>query len=134
MTEPEKPMSPELATAIRATERALAAMEAEFGLLDATAVAKLLGAHDAAELLVVQLSGEPRYPGFQFDQQARQVKPAIRELLELASSMGRTADGVALWLVGFTTYLGDGVRPVDLIDSEPERVLEAARNAWGAEW
>lgn len=48
--------------------------------------------------------------------------------------MGRTADGVALWLVCFTTYIEDGVRPIDLIDKGPVKVLEAARNAWGVEW
>lgn len=120
--------------AAKATERAVAAMGVEFGLLDASQVAKLLGGVVPTGLLVVQQDGEALYPGFQFDQQARQVKPIITELLELADLKGRTSTGVALWLTSGTTYLAEGIRPVDLLDREPEQVLEVARQAWGIDW
>jgi hypothetical protein len=72
------------------------------------------------------------YPGFQFGADGRPL-PVIRTLRELAVACGWSETAVVQWLCAPTTYL-DGQRPVELIDGDPDRVVEVARRAWAAEW
>jgi len=65
------------------------------------------------------------YPGFQFGDDGRPL-PAVRDVLQALSSNGLTDWETALWFAAPTSSLGDR-RPVDLLDEDPEAVVEAAR-------
>lgn len=129
-------MDPAVARAFEATNRALEEVAQEFGLLSEAEVEEQLGGPRTSleGLLAIQLHGARLYPKFQFDLELRQVKPVIRPLLDLASLHGWTHDGVVLWLTSTTTYLDSGVRPIELLDTEPQRLLRTAEKAWGADW
>lgn len=72
------------------------------------------------------------YPGFQFGADGRPL-PVIRTLRELADECEWSETSTVQWLCAPTTYL-DGLRPIDLIDRDPDRVVAVARLAWTAEW
>jgi hypothetical protein len=65
------------------------------------------------------------YPGFQFDDSVRPL-PVIREIVELLKER-RGPWELALWFIGTNGWIG-GERPVDLLTTSPERVIEAARH------
>jgi hypothetical protein len=65
------------------------------------------------------------FPGFQFDEQGRPV-PAIAEILEILRDI-RSPWQIALWFTGANLWLR-GERPVDVLRSAHERVIEAARH------
>lgn len=65
-------------------------------------------------------------PGFQLDEKGH-PRPAVAQVIEL---LGDTTSewGLALWFAAANGWL-DGKRPVDLLDSAPEEVVEAAERA-----
>jgi hypothetical protein len=138
------PASPQMARGVQATENAWRAMDAEFGLLSGSEVARLLGSkarsaagfaadrRKAGKLLGIRRRNAFVYPGFQFDLAAGAVLPVIPALLELVARYGKSPEGLAQWLCARTGQLGDE-RPVDHLH-EVERVLEAAGNHYGVEW
>jgi len=67
--------------------------------------------------------GATYFPAFQFDDQGR-PRPVIALVI---ASLGpkRSEWGLALWFTGSTGWL-DAQRPVDLLESAPEEVAEAA--------
>lgn len=143
-----EPLAPAVARAAQATENALKSIEDEFGLLTSTQVAQLLGSQakgnaarslanekrQRGELLSIRRLNKFLYPGFQFDHARGQVKPFIKELLQLADEHDWESADVVLWLVSPTTYFENESRPVDHIDADPELVLDIAQRAWAIEW
>jgi hypothetical protein len=66
------------------------------------------------------------YPGFQFTAEGRE-HPAVGEALRWLRSDPHTTDWqAALWFTTPTSWLG-GRRPVDVLDDDPDAVVEAAR-------
>jgi len=80
----------------------------------------------------VSASGQLRFPLFQLDRDG-QPKPQIAELLHALEGQGLSGWELALWFTGANDRL-DGKRPLDLLDSEPQRVLEAAGQAAEIPW
>ena len=75
------------------------------------------------KLFAVEHQGRLLYPGFQFNQQGR-PKPIIGKVLAaLGSAVGPWQ--TAIWFTTGNAWL-DGRKPVDLLDSESKRVLDAA--------
>jgi hypothetical protein len=83
-------------------------------------------------VFAVSASGQLRFPLFQFDRDGR-PKPQIAELLQALDGQGLSGWELALWFSGANERL-DGERPLDLLDSEPRRVLEAASQAAEISW
>lgn len=135
---------PAVARAVQAGRNLYGRIDAEFGLLTSAEVGRLMGSRSTAPrnlaaaarrggaLLAVARGHQTLYPGFQFGADGRPL-PIVRTLRELADACGWSETSAVQWLCAPTTYL-DGLRPVDLIDRDPDRVLEAARLAWTAEW
>jgi len=132
-------VSPQLARSIRATEVAWHGMAQEFGLLDGTQVAILLGGAGDIDglpssvtrgILAVERGDEIVYPGFQFDRDARTVLPVMEPLLALAEANGWRFGDVALWLISPSTSFDMEDRPVDHLISEPSAVLASARDSF----
>lgn len=110
----------------------------EFGALRSQEVAALAGsrARNRAALanrwraenrvMAVPVHDELVYPGFQFTAEGR-PHPAVGPTLEQLRSDPHTTDWqAALWFATPTSWLG-GRRPVDVLDEEPDAVVEAAR-------
>jgi hypothetical protein len=77
-------------------------------------------------VLAVPVADELLYPGFQFTEEGR-PHPAVSPVLMALRSETSVSDWqAALWFVGANGWLG-GRRPVDLLDEEPQAVVEAAR-------
>lgn len=77
-------------------------------------------------VVAVPWRDELLYPGFQFTSEGR-PHPAIKGALELLRSDPHTSDWqAALWFATPTSWLG-GRRPVDVLDNDPDAVVEAAR-------
>ena len=76
-------------------------------------------------MFAVEDSGRLVYPAFQFDDRG-QPRPIIADVLPaLGANVG--AWQIALWLVSPNGWL-DGARPIDRLDEDGKRVLEAARD------
>lgn len=135
---------PAVARAVQAERNLYFRIDAEFGLLTSAEVGRRMGSRSSAprnlaasarrggSLLAVSRGHQTLYPGFQFGADGRPL-PVIRTLRELAVACGWSETAVVQWLCAPTTYL-DGQRPVELIDGDPDRVVEVARRAWAAEW
>jgi hypothetical protein len=105
----------------------------EFGALTSLEVASRAGDTEAADLAsrwkeegrVFGVTVQERFlfPAFQFDSQGQPL-PAIARVLEVLSP-SRGEWPVALWFISASGWLG-GRRPVDLLASEPDEVIEAA--------
>jgi hypothetical protein len=77
-------------------------------------------------VVAVPVGDELLYPGFQFNAEGK-PKPAIGPTIDLLRSDPHTTDWqMALWFVTPTSWLG-GTRPVDLLDEDPDAVINAAR-------
>jgi hypothetical protein len=77
-------------------------------------------------LVAVSVRDELLYPGFQFNAEGK-PKPAIAAVIGWLRSDPHITDWqMALWFVAPTSWLG-GRRPVDLIDEDPDAVIDAAR-------
>lgn len=135
-------VSPALARATQAEQNLYDRIEADFGLLTSAEAGRCMGSRSAAlrnaatsarrdgRLLALRRGGYWLFPGFQFD--GAGVRPFIAELITLGRQHGRTETGLIQWLCSPTTHL-HGQRPVEVLD-EPERMLEAANNAFGVQW
>lgn len=111
----------------------------EFPLLTSAQVADLSGSgarNRAAQanrwktqgkVFAVSHGGQDGYPAFQFDAHGRPL-PIIAELLNLFAGQ-RGGWQLALWFAANNAWLPDAARPVDLLDTAPDAVLSAARNA-----
>jgi len=109
----------------------------EFGALTSSEVADL--AHSKASnraalanrwrkegwIFAVEHRGRSYFPAFQFDDEGHPLS-AIAEILEIFG--GREGWETALWFSAASGWLG-GRRPVDLLESDPEKVVDAARSA-----
>lgn len=134
------PAEPPSAAAVLQARRNAAAREAllrEFGAPSSAEVAELAGskaknkaamAHrwkQEGRLFSVTDRGTVGFPAFQLDSQGR-PRPVIAEILRAFA--GKSSDWeLALWFLGSCGWLG-GRRPVDLLESEPQAVAEAARS------
>jgi len=104
----------------------------EFGALTSLEVAeqdqnKAALAHQWKEegrIFAVHYLGATCFPAFQFDAAGHPL-PVIAGIIEALGHRGSWQ--LALWFIAETGWLG-GRRPVDLLECEPETVLEAARN------
>ena len=77
------------------------------------------------KVFAMEDSGRLVYPAFQFDDRGR-PRPIIADvLLALGANVG--AWQIALWFVSPNGWL-DGARPIDRLDEDSKRVLEAARD------
>lgn len=75
------------------------------------------------KIFVVTHRDEVHLPNFQFDERGR-PRPAVARVIQLLG--GTTSEwGLALWFAANNGWLG-GKRPVDLLASAPEKVVEAA--------
>ena len=122
----------------RRNAEARSALLAEYGALRSQDVADLAAsrATNRAALanrwrtenrvIAVPVRDELLYPGFQFNAEGK-PKPAIGPTIDLLRSDPHTTDWqMALWFVTPTSWLG-GIRPVDLLDEDPDAVIDAAR-------
>jgi poly(hydroxyalkanoate) granule-associated protein len=76
-------------------------------------------------IFTVDHEGTKHVPLFQFDK-GGQPRPAVAGVIRALG--GKTSNwGLALWLTANSGWLG-GRRPVDLLNSEPERVVQAAES------
>jgi hypothetical protein len=75
-------------------------------------------------VFALSLSGQLRFPLFQFTEGGA-PKPQVAEVLKRLNSAGLEGWQLALWFSGASASLA-GRRPVDLLDSDPERVFHAA--------
>jgi hypothetical protein len=119
----------------RRNAEARAALVSELGALSSTQVAELAGSRAAnraalanrwkqeGRIFSVVYEGATLYPAFQFDTEGR-PRPVIAEVIRSLGSKSTDWE-LALW---FTTNVGwlDGQRPVDLLESDPAAVAEAA--------
>jgi len=144
MNENDVGSDPAMARAKDATARAWRALEDEWGLFDEDEVTDLLAEdermgsvenlRERGELLGVHRGGRYLCPGFQFDRRGGSVRPWVAPLLTLARESRRSAEDVALRMIGPTPWIvGPHRRPVDHISDTP-MLLDVARNAWDSEW
>ncbi len=131
---------PSSAAAWHAQQNAQARFELirEFGALTAQDVADLAGSKAAnRSALASRWNGEERivgvawhgrtlYPGFQF--RDGQPNETVARAAALLRERGLKGWALALWFVTPSGWLGDQ-RPVDVIDEDPARVIEAAGEA-----
>ena len=130
--------------AVQAERNLYDRIDAEFGLLTSAETGKRLGSRSSAPrnlaaatrrggaLLAITRGRQMLFPGFQFDPDG-QPFGVIRILRDLADKAHWSEIGVVQWLCAPTTYLG-GLRPVDLLADQPERVVDTARQAWTVRW
>lgn len=130
-------MTPAVLEQVNRNARAHAKLADEFGLLSSTAVAeraksRSLASNPAAlanrwrsegKVFTVDVDGSQRFPGFQFGANGKPL-PVVAQVL---AAVGDRLSGweLALWFTGSNGWLG-GMRPVDVLDSDPELVVEAA--------
>jgi hypothetical protein len=108
----------------------------EFGLLSSADIASRAGSRaknkaalanrwrQEGRIFSVPHQGATYYPAFQFDAEGQPYK-AVEGVVR-SVGMKLTDWGLALWFTGRYGSLGDR-RPVDLLATEPDRVVEAAR-------
>lgn len=75
------------------------------------------------QIIAVEHEGRLFYPAFQFDAQGRPRSVIADVLAALGDQVGPWQ--VALWLVSPNGWL-DGATPLDLLDEDPNRVIDAA--------
>jgi hypothetical protein len=110
---------------LRQARRLAAARRAflkEFGSLDSVAV-DWERLREERRIFVVAHRGGTYIPSFQFDEKGK-PRPAVARVIQI---LGKdTSDwGLALWFTAASSRL-DGKRPVDLLSSHPEEVIQAA--------
>lgn len=109
----------------------------EFGVLTSAEVADLAGSRAAnkaalanrwkqeGRIFPVTHHGQTFFPAYQFDGEG-QPRPVIAQVL---STLGKQSQDweLALWFLSASGWLGEK-RPVDLLESDPAAVAEAARH------
>ncbi len=135
---------PAVARAVQAEHNLYARVDTEFGMLTSTEAGRRMGsqssaprnlattAHRNKALVAVRRGNYLAYPGFQFGQDGKPL-PVIARLREIAEANGWSEAGLVQWLCSPTTYL-DGERPVDLLTTDPDRVVEVAAEALAVSW
>lgn len=133
---PESPV-PTPPTVLQARRNAAAreALISEFGLLSSSDVASQAGSRaknkaslanrwkQEGRILSVPHQGSTYYPAFQFDAEGKPRQSVAGVLKALGTKLSDW--GLALWFTGRYGWLGDR-RPVDLLATEPDRVVAAA--------
>jgi hypothetical protein len=131
-------VSPAVVEQGRRNAEARAAFLSEFPALSSAEVAERYGSsaknraalaqswRKQGKVFAVPIRNGQRFPLFQFDEHG-EPKPAIARVLAPLRTAGFEDWQVALWFTGALASLEDR-RPVDLIDTDPERVIEAARH------
>lgn len=122
----------------RRNAEARSALLEEFGALRSQEVADLAGSRASnraalanrwraeSRVVAVPVSDDLLYPGFQFSAEGG-PRPAVGAALGWLRSDRQTTDWqAALWFVSPTGWLG-GRRPVDLLDDDPDAIVDAAR-------
>lgn len=141
---PQEPAIPTPAAVLQARRNAQArsALLGEFGALRSQEVADLAGSRASnraalatrwraeRRVVAVPIGDQLLYPGFQFDAEGRPNPTVSRALAWLGSDPLASDWQTALWFATPTAWLG-GRRPVDLLDGDPEAVVEAARREVG---
>lgn len=137
---PDQIAVPTPAAVLQAQRNAVArsALLEEFGALRSHEVAELAGSRAAnraalanrwraeGKVDAVAVGDELLYPGFQFTPEGR-PRPVVGAALRLLRSDPHTTDWqAALWFTTPTGWLA-GRRPVDLLDEDPDAVVEAAQ-------
>jgi hypothetical protein len=137
---PDELAVPTPAAVLQAQRNAAARNELlqEFGGLRSQEIADLAGSRASnraalanrwraeKRVVAVPVRDELLYPGFQFTDEGR-PHPAVGETLGWLRADPHTTDWqAALWFVTPTAWLG-GHRPVDVLDDDPDAVVEAAR-------
>jgi hypothetical protein len=124
-----------------ATERA--AFLDEFGALDSSQVGEFAGSkarnrratayrwQEAGQIFSVTNHGKTLYPGFQFERDEGRPLPVIAEVLAVLPPTMR-GWALGLWWSTPNPTLS-GRRPVDLLVTEPDAVVDAARDE-AQEW
>jgi hypothetical protein len=129
-------LSPALLEQVNRNAQAQADLADEFGLRSSTEVAKLAGSHASnpaalanrwrteGKVFTVDVDGAQRFPGFQFSENGRPL-PVVAEVLKV---IGDRLAGweLALWFTSSSDWLGGELRPADVLDSDPEMVVQAA--------
>jgi hypothetical protein len=77
----------------------------------------------AGKIFAIPVGRADRYPAFQFGDDGR-PHPIVAELIRTFGDRSRWA--LALWFISHSGWL-DGQRPIDVLASRPDDVLEAAR-------
>jgi hypothetical protein len=77
------------------------------------------------KIFSVPVRGRRVYPGFQFDSETFAPEPLVARVLAALPRAEMSEWETALWWVAADPHL-QGRRPVDLMHTDPERVLEAA--------
>ncbi|HEX3529544.1 MAG TPA: hypothetical protein VH988_20990 [Thermoanaerobaculia bacterium] len=128
---------PSAPAVLQARRNALAREELfkEFGAYTSAEVADLAGSKASnkaalanrwkqeGRIFSVTHHGATYFPAFQFDDQGR-PRPVLAQVIASLGSKS-TEWELALWFMGNTGWL-DGKRPVDLLESDPNAVAEAA--------
>jgi hypothetical protein len=138
-----EPVSPELVRSLQAEENWWRKIEQELPSLSSTETAELMGAKPtnrnfastqraSGRLLGYTRRHAIRYPRFQFDDRGR-VRAVIPQLIAIARGFGIPDEDLVMWLASPTTFFASQDRPVDHLD-DPERLLAAARDDFGAAW
>ena len=127
------PLPPEVLQARRNAE-AREAMLREFGALTSAQVGERAGSKSPnraalahkwksdGRIFSVPHQGTNYFPGYQFDREGQPI-PVIAEVIRILQSLSPWQ--LALWFVSRTGWVGDR-RPVDLLTTEPARVVRAA--------
>ncbi|GAA4757922.1 hypothetical protein GCM10023328_47220 [Modestobacter marinus] len=130
------PMPPALLEQVNRNAKARAELADEFGLLSGAEVAELAAStsgnasamasrwKNEGKVFTVGPTGGQRFPGFQFGKDDGRPLPVIAQVLTV---FGDRLSGweLALWFTSSNGWLG-GERPVDVLDSDPELVVDAA--------
>jgi len=135
MVSPSVPTAPAVLQARRNSAARTALIE-EFGLLASTQVAELSQSQAEnraalasrwkreGKIFSVRHHAKDYFPGFQFEANG-QPREAIAAVLDALG--GAHGWETALWFTGANGYL-EGLRPVDLLESKPDAVIEAAKH------
>lgn len=130
-------VSPQVAYALAEEEQDLRDIEEEFGWFDSGGVAEQMGKkrnrtlasslRAKGQLLGYARRGQQavRYPRFQFD--GKGILPVIPELIRVADENKVAHEDLLFWICAPTGMLEDDARPVDILRTDPDRVLAAAR-------
>ena len=119
---PSGPNDPQTVAARQAQrlDSARRAILKEFGTLESGDYERL---KDERKIFTVTHRNATYVPSFQFDEKGR-PRPAVAKVIQI---LGKdTSDwGLALWFTAANGWL-DGKRPVDLLNDNPEEVVQAA--------